>query len=78
MPKVKTDKACSCGHTLELEISDTKPKAEVGWGSYSRHDGKDRFMMRCVCGGCGLIYDPNHPRFAPYYNMAADGVCLTA
>lgn len=76
MPKVVTDKKCSCGNTLEMEISNKKRESGVGWGSFSRHGGKDQFAMRCVCGGCGTVFDPDHPRFASYYNMAADSSCL--
>lgn len=78
MPKVLTNQKCHCGQTLELEISNPEQNQGLGWGSYSRHGGTDNFMMRCVCDGCGAVFDPDHPRFAAYYNMAADGLCLRA
>jgi len=76
MPKVLTDKKCHCGTTLELEVSTTEGTQGVGWGFFSRHGGAHTFVMRCVCEGCGAVFDPNHPRFASYYNMAADSACL--
>ena len=73
MPKVLTNQECHCGNTLEIEVCNPGQESGVGWGSFSRHAGKDKFVMRCICDGCGVVFNPDHSRFATYYNMAADG-----
>ena len=76
MAKVLTNQKCHCGGTLEIEVCNPGQGSGVGWGSFSRDAGKDKFMLRCICDSCGSIFDPDHPRFAAYYNMAADGACI--
>jgi hypothetical protein len=78
MPKVLTTQKCHCSCTLEIEVSRSESQEGVGWGHFSRDAGRDKFALRCVCRECAAVFDPNHPRFAPYYNMAADGAYSTA
>ena len=78
MPKVLTNQRCHCNTTLEIEVSSSETQKSVGWGYFSRDSGRHTFVLRCVCRGCGAVFDPDHPRFATYYNMAADGAYSTA
>lgn len=78
MPKVLTSEKCHCGYTLEIEVSRSESQGGVGWGRFSRDSGRDKFALRCICRECGTVFDPDRPRFASYYNMAADGAYSTA
>jgi hypothetical protein len=72
MHKILTNQKCHCGTTLEIEVADSGIEKGVGWGNFSLEIYSHNFALRCVCGGCGAVFDPDHSRFAAYYNMAAD------
>lgn len=78
MPKVLTNQSCHCGNTLKIEVSNSETQEGVGWGHFSSGAGRHTLVLRCVCEGCGAVFDPDHSRFAPYYNMAADGAYSAA
>lgn len=72
--KVFTDQKCHCGTTLEIEVAESGNQKGVGWANFSRDAGNHSFALRCVCQGCGAVFDPDHRRFVAYYNMAADRI----
>jgi hypothetical protein len=78
MPKVLTIQKCHCGTYLELEVANPGIQKGVGWGHFSRDAGRHNFTLRCVCRNCGAVFDPDHPRFAANYNMAANGAYSSA
>ncbi len=61
---------CRCGATPEIK-ADTKPLRGIH-GKYASDEGRQIFYMVVLCPSCGAVYEPDHARFAAYFNMAKD------
>lgn len=58
---------CLCGGKIHL-IGSRTGLAGIH-GKYATDGGQFTFMARAECRDCGLIYEADHNKFAPYYNM---------
>jgi hypothetical protein len=64
---IRSRHACLCKNSQIVLEGDTKPLLSAH-GVYSTHGGEFLFYARAVCQDCGLIYDPDNPRFAGDFN----------
>ena len=69
---VPTDQTCHCGHHIDIQTNGSVLPDGVGWAKFKKDGGRIEFVLRAICDKCGSIFDPDHKRFAPYYNMASD------
>lgn len=60
--KLETTEECLCGGGIVL----------TGTNLGTSDDGRPRLFMTAACERCGLSYDPEHARFAPYYNELSE------
>jgi hypothetical protein len=61
---------CRCGATLELK-ADKVPLRGIH-GRYESDGGSKFHYMIVSCPSCGAIYEPDHKRFAKYFNEARE------
>lgn len=70
--KILTHQGCNCGANLSI-IGDTEPLPGIH-GTYTTHGGKHAFFVKveCLSPRCGLLYEPDHERFAGEFNELVD------
>jgi hypothetical protein len=70
--KLLTNCGCACGANLTM-IGDRAPLRGIH-GTYTTDGGKLTFYLKveCLSSKCGLVYEPDHPRFAAYFNEIAE------
>lgn len=60
--------ACHCGGAIQIK-ADTVPFRGV-CGRYESDGGRQVFYMIATCHSCSTIFEPDHDRFASYFNEA--------
>jgi hypothetical protein len=70
--KILTSQGCACGANLSI-VGDRKPLRGIH-GKYTTGGGERTFYAKieCFSSKCGLLYEPDHERFAGAFNELAD------